>query len=81
MYACHNKLSKHILLSQTQQVPDLDGHLHVLFVEQRMIDAQDDPVKQGAIQGLSHGVTRSHSLTEKITNHLQNIGAIYKRGQ
>lgn len=30
--------------------------LHVLLIEQRMIDAQDNPIEQGTVQRLSHGV-------------------------
>lgn len=36
--------------------------LHVLLIEQRMINAQNNPVKQGTVQRLSHGVPRCDCL-------------------
>lgn len=42
-----------------------DRFLHVLLVEQSVIDAQDDPVEQGAVQRLSHGVSGCDSLEKR----------------
>jgi len=34
-----------------------DRFLHIFLVEQCVIDAKDDPVKQGAVQRFCHGVS------------------------
>lgn len=39
-----------------------NGLLHVFLIEQRVIDPQDDPVEQGAVQRLGHGVPRRDRL-------------------
>ena len=39
-----------------------DRFRHVFFVEQSVIDAQNDPVKQGAVQRFGHGVSGCDSL-------------------
>lgn len=44
-----------------------DRFLHVFLVEQCVIDAQDNPVKQGAVQRLGHGVSRSDGLRQNET--------------
>ena len=36
--------------------------LHVLLVKQCVIDAEDDPVEQGAVQRFGHGVPGCDSL-------------------
>lgn len=36
--------------------------LHVLGVEERMVDPEHNPVKQGAVQWLGHGIPHGHSL-------------------
>lgn len=41
-----------------------DRLLHVFLVEQRVIDAQDDPVKQGTVERFGHGVSGSDGLIE-----------------
>lgn len=41
-----------------------DRLLHVFLVEQCVIDAQDDPVKQGAVERFGHGVPGSDGLIE-----------------
>lgn len=41
-----------------------DRLFHVFLVEQCMIDAQHDPVKQGTVKRFSHGVSGSDGLIE-----------------
>lgn len=40
----------------------LSGLHQVLEVEQSVVDPEDDPVKQSAVQGLGHGVSHRISL-------------------
>ena len=43
----------------------LGAFLHVLWVEECMVNSEHYPVEQGAVQRFSHGVSYGHSLKEK----------------
>lgn len=42
-----------------------NGLFHVLLVEEGVVDSQHDPVKQGTVQRLGHGVSGSYGLWVK----------------
>lgn len=45
----------------------LGAVLHVLGVEECVVDPEHNPVKQGAVQRLGHGIPHGHSLKRKRT--------------
>lgn len=56
----------------------LGGLLQVLDVEQSVVDPEDDPVKQSAVQGLGHGV--SHRTSLQVDTHTQYLFSVTPTG-
>lgn len=58
----------------------LGAFLHVLRVEERVVNSEHYPVKQGAVQRFSHGVSHGHSLKEKRKRWLETIPVLHWKG-
>lgn len=62
------KIMRHSNVCCSSSILDDVSHrnrlLHVFLVEQRMIDAQDDPIKQGTVERFGHGVPGCDGLIE-----------------
>ena len=50
--------------------PHRDRFFHVLLVEEGVVDPQHDPIKEGTVQGLGHGVTGSDGLWAQRGCHI-----------
>lgn len=53
-----------LMLCVTHSAPShLGGVLQIFDVEQSVVDPEDDPVKEGTVQGLRHGVSHRTRLS------------------
>lgn len=58
-----------------------DRLLHVFLVEQCVIDAQHDPVKQGTVERFGHGVSGSDGLIEGRKHHDHQFPVVINSGK